>query len=92
MDIGYLIVFLFEGCIAAIVAKERGMVAATTLGLISAAMSGTAVVSWVVQGHWALSRLTWDFADMLAILIGGAIVRTQRSARHLSGNENLPNT
>ena len=78
IDIGYLIVFLFEGCIAAIVAKEREMAAATTLALISAAMTGVAVVSWVVQGHWALSRLTWDFADTFAILIGGAIVRTQR--------------
>jgi hypothetical protein len=92
IDIGFLIVFLFEGCIAAIVAKEREMAAATTLSLIYAALCGTAVVSWVVQGHWALSRLTWDFADTFAILIGGAIVRTQRSARHLGGNENLPNT
>jgi hypothetical protein len=93
LDIGYLIVFLFEGCIAAIVAKEREMAAATTLSLILAAMTGVAVVSWVVQGHyWPLSRLTWNFADTFAILIGGAIVRTQRSARHLSGNENLPNT
>jgi hypothetical protein len=92
LDIGYLIVFLFEGCVAAIVAKEREMAAATTLSLIYAALCGTAVVSWVVQGHWALSRLTWDFADTFAILVGGAIVRTQRSARHLSGNENLPNT
>jgi len=91
LDIGYLIVFLFEGCIAAIVAKEREMAAATTLSLISAALCGTAVVSWVVQGHWALSRFTWDFADTIAILIGGAIVRTHRSA-HLSHNENLPNT
>ncbi len=78
IDIGYLIVFLFEGCIAAIVAKEREMAAATTLALISAAMTGVAVVSWVVQGHFALWRLTWNFADMFAILIGGAIVRTQR--------------
>jgi hypothetical protein len=92
LDIGYLIVFLFEGCIAAIVAKEREMAAATTLSLISAGLCGAAVVSWVVQGHWALSRFTWDFADTFAILIGGAIVRTRRSARHLSDNENLPNT
>jgi hypothetical protein len=92
LDIAYLIVFLFEGCIAAIVAKEREMAAATTLSLIYAALCGTAAVSWVVQGHWALSRLTWDFADTFAILIGGAIVRTQRSAPHLSDNENLPNT
>ena len=92
IDIGYLLVFLLEGCIAAIVAKEREMAAATTLSLIYAALCGTAVVSWVVQGHFALSRLTWDFADTFAILIGGAIVRTHRSAQHLSGNENLPNT
>jgi hypothetical protein len=90
LDIGYLMVFLFEGCIAAIVAKEREMAAATTLSLISAAMTGAAVVSWVVQGHyWVLWRLTWDLADMFALLIGGAIVRTRRSAHHLSGNENL---
>jgi hypothetical protein len=89
LDIGYLIVFLFEGCIAAIVAKEREMAAATTLSLIYAALCGTAVVSWVVQGHWALSRLTWDLADTFAILIGGAIVRTHRSARHLRNSENL---
>ena len=91
LDIAYLIVFLFEGCIAAIVAKDREMAAATTLSLISAALTATAAVSWVVQGQWALSRLTWDFADTFAILIGGAIVRTQRSARRLSDNENLPN-
>lgn len=93
IDIGYLIVFLLVGCIAAIVAKEREMAAATTLSLIFAALTGAAVVSWVVQGdYWALWRLTWNFADTFAILIGGAIVRTQRSAQHLSGNENLPNT
>jgi hypothetical protein len=93
IDIGYLLVFLLEGCIAAIVAKEREMAAATTLSLISAAMTGAAAVSWVIEGHyWALWRLTWNFSDMFAILIGGVIVRTHRSAQHLSANENLPNT
>jgi hypothetical protein len=29
---------------------------------------------------------------LCGILIGGAIVRTHRSAHRLSGNENLPNT
>jgi hypothetical protein len=92
MDIGYVLVSLFVGCIAAIAARERGMAAATTLSLIFAAMTGAAVVSWLIEGHyWILGRLAWDFADMFAILIGGAIVRTHRSAQHLSGNENLPN-
>ena len=54
IDIGYVIVFLFVGCIAAVVAKERGMAAATTLSLIFAAMTGAAAVSWVVEGHYGL--------------------------------------
>jgi hypothetical protein len=93
IDIGQLLVFLFVGCVAAIGAKEREMAAATTLSLIFAAMTGAAVVNWVVEGHyWILWRLTWNFADSFAILIGGAIIRIHRSAQHLSGNENLPNT
>jgi hypothetical protein len=87
IDIGYLIVFLFVGCIAAIVAKEREMAAAMTLSLIFAAMAGTAAVSWVATGHyWILRGLTWNFADSFAIVIGGAIVRTHRSATRLSGS------
>ena len=102
IDIGYLLVFLFVGCIAAIAAKEREMAAATTLSLIFAAMTGAAVVSWVVAGHyWVLWRLTWDFADSFAILIGGAIVRSavapaqhadatvKQSAEHLKGKDSL---
>ena len=93
LDIGFLMAFFFEGCIAGIVAKERGMAAAMTISLIFAAMTGAAVVSWVVQGHyWALWRLTWNFADLFAILAGGAIVRAHRSAQHLSAKDNLPNT
>jgi hypothetical protein len=87
IDIGYLLVFLFVGCIAALAAKEREMSAAMTLSLIFAAMAGTAAVSWVATGHyWILWRLTWNFADSFAILIGGAIVRTHRSASRLSGS------
>jgi hypothetical protein len=93
MDIGYLLVFFLEGCIAAIVAREREMAAATTLSLIFAAMCAVAVVSWVVKGHYrALWMLTWNFADLFAILVGGAIVRTHRSAQHLRSSEKLRNT
>jgi hypothetical protein len=94
IDIGYVLVSLLVGCIAGIAAKERGMAAATTLSLFFGAMTATAVVSWVVEGHyWFLWRqLTWNFADLFAILIGGAIVRTHQSAQHLSSNENLRNT
>jgi hypothetical protein len=85
IDIGHLLVFLLVGCIAAIVAKEREMAAATTLSLIFATMTGAAVVNWVAEGHyWVLWRLTWNFADAFAILIGGVIVRTRRSANLLT--------
>jgi hypothetical protein len=93
IDIGYVLVSLCVGCIAAIVAKQREMAAATTLSLIFAAMTGAAVVSWVAEGHyWILQRVAWDFADMFAILVGGAIVRTHRSARHPGSDENLQGT
>jgi hypothetical protein len=81
ISIGYLIVFWFSGCIAALMAKGREMAAAMTLSLIFAVMTAVAVVSWVTAGHtWALQILPWDLADFLAIAIGGAIVRIYRSA------------
>jgi hypothetical protein len=84
---------LLVGCIAAIAAKERGMAAATTLSLFFGAMTAAAVVSWVVEGHYrVLWMLTWNFADLFAILVGGAIVRTLRSAQHPRSSENLLNT
>jgi hypothetical protein len=93
IDIGHLFVFLFIGCIAAVRAKESEMAAATILSLIFAAMTAAAALTWMIAGHyWLLWRLTWNFADLSAILIGGAIVRTHRSAQHLSAKENLPNT
>ena len=89
IDIGHLLVFLLVGCIAAVAAKQREMAAATTLSLIFAIMTAAAVLTWMVAGHYGmLWRLTWNFADSFAVLIGGAIVRTHR-APHLSGNKNL---
>jgi hypothetical protein len=93
IDIGLVLVSLLVGCIAAIAAKKREMAAATTLSLFFAAMTGAAMVSWLVEGHYrALWMLTWNFADLFAILVGGAIVRTLRSAQHPRSSENLLNT
>jgi len=52
------------------------------LGLIFGAMAVTAVLVMVSRSGddafvW---RLTWYFADSFALVIGGAIVRTHRSA------------
>jgi hypothetical protein len=77
MDTGYLITFLLVGFMVAIVAKEREMVATTTLSLIFGAMVVVALPSMVRHGI-PLSMLMWDFSDYLAVVIAGAIVRTHR--------------
>jgi hypothetical protein len=82
IDIGHILVFLFVGCVVALGAKGREMVATMTLGLIFGAM---VVVAFLVEvtrtGDDAFQwRLTWYFADSLAVVIGGAIVRTRRLA------------
>ncbi|HEY4052035.1 MAG TPA: permease prefix domain 2-containing transporter [Acidobacteriaceae bacterium] len=82
IDIGHLITFLFVGCVVALLAKRREMVPAIGLGLIFAAMAvvGSLAVVARTGDYTSLWRLTWYFADSFAILIGGAIVRTRRSA------------
>ena len=87
IDIGHLITFLFVGFIVAFVARGREMVATMSLGLIFGAMIVVSLPAVVMQAGYgiALSRLMWYFADSLAIVIAGAIVRTHRlgaAARH----------
>ena len=82
IDIAHLIVFLFIGFIVAWAARGREMLATMSLGLIYAAMALVASVYVVAKTGDAayLWRLTWYFADPLAIVIAGAIVRSQRLA------------
>jgi hypothetical protein len=82
IDIGHILVFLFVGCVVALGAKGREMVATMTLGLIFAAMVVFAfpVEATRTGGDAFQWRLTWYFADSLAVVIGGAIVRMRRSA------------
>ena len=80
IDIGFLIAFLFVGFVVAFVARGREMVATTTLDLISGAMIVVAFAAEVAKlGHGIpLSTLMWYFADSLAIVVAGVIVRTHR--------------
>jgi hypothetical protein len=80
--IGHVIASLFVGCIVALAAKGREMIATMTLGLILCAMAGAASFVLVARGHHSFLpwMLPWYFADWFAIVIGGAIVRTRRSA------------
>jgi hypothetical protein len=82
IDIGHLITFLLIGFVVAFVARQREMVATTTLALIFAAMAIVAsVYIWIRFGYDAsLWRLTWYFADSFVIVVAGAIVRMHRLA------------
>ena len=86
MLIAHLLASIFVGCMVALTAKGREMVATMTLSLVHYALAGvpvlamaivTAVRSGGVSFLWILAV---QFADSLAIVIGGAIVRTRRSA------------
>jgi hypothetical protein len=88
IDIGHLITFLFVGFIVAFVARGREMVATMALGLIFGAMIVVALPVEVMRFGYAmpLSRVMVYFADSLAIVIAGVIVRRHRlgaAARHV---------
>jgi len=82
MLIGHLILSAFVGCFVALVAKGREMVATTTLGLILCAMAGAADLAMLAKQPMD-DPLTWmlfQCSGPLAIVTGGLIVRTRRSA------------
>ncbi|MFZ0958267.1 MAG: permease prefix domain 2-containing transporter [Candidatus Sulfotelmatobacter sp.] len=89
MGMAHLLMSLLVGCAVAWAAKGREMLAAVTLALIFCPMIGAALV-WVamhgrVEGEWVL----WSCADPVAIVVGGLIVRTLRSAKRDSSPKQL---
>lgn len=79
--IGHVIASMFVGCIVAVAAKGREMFATLTLSLVLGVLGGVAILVAVSWGRpLFLGMLPWYFADWFAIVIGGAIVRTRRSA------------
>lgn len=78
IDIGHLITFLFVGFIVAFVARGREMVATVVLGLIFSAMTVVALPVVVMRYGAPLAWVTVSFADPLAIVVAGVIVRTHR--------------
>jgi hypothetical protein len=79
--IGHVIMSMFVGYIVALAARGREMIATMTLDLILGAMIGAAFLILVHSGNDSfLWMLPWNFADMLALVLGGVIVRTRRSA------------
>jgi len=89
--IGQVFASLFVGCVVGLAAKEREMVATTMLGLVLCAMTVAASLVWVGNGHASITwGLPWYFADWVAIVIGGAIVRTRRSVATSPPSDALP--
>jgi hypothetical protein len=79
--IGHVIASLVLGCLVALVAKTREMVAIIMLGLILTIMIATSSAVWVARGQGSLLwTLPLYLADPFAIVIGGIIVRSHRSA------------
>jgi hypothetical protein len=79
--IGHVIASMFVGCLVAVAAKRREIVATMMLSLVLCGLGGVAILVTVASGRpLFLSMLPWYFADWFAIVIGGAIVRMRRSA------------
>jgi hypothetical protein len=77
----HVIASIFVGCIVALAAKRREMVATMSLVLVLCALTGVSSV-WLASRNapilWGM--FPWYFADWFAIVLGGIIVREIRSA------------
>jgi len=80
MLIEHIIVSTFVGCVVGLAAKGREMIATMTLGLILCALIGAAVGSVATHLPVDTAWMLWSLADPFAIVVGGVIVRTLRSA------------
>jgi hypothetical protein len=80
MSIEHLIGAMFVGCVVALAAKGREMIATMTLALVLCALIGAAFVWVATHRPMDIAWMLWSCADPFAIVIGGAIVRMRRSA------------
>jgi Fe2+ transport system protein B len=89
MLIAHLILSVFVGCIVALVARGREMVATVTLALVLCSMSGVAYL--VSARDWLTAEvllwMLWQCVGPFALVVGGAIVRTRRSAVTISPSQ-----
>lgn len=79
--LGHVLASMFVGCAIAWAAKDREMVVTITLVFVLCAMTGAAVwVSVATRHSMILGMLPWNFSDWFAMVLGGTVVRTHRSA------------
>ena len=76
----YLLTTLLTGCVVALVAKKREMIATVALAIVLCVMILLGLVSALAQSGdlYFLSSMLWAFSDPLAIIIGGMVVREFR--------------
>jgi hypothetical protein len=83
MWIAHIILSMFVGGLVALASKGREMVATMTLGSVFCTMLAIAYFGWVAK-HWpmdlALPWMLFQAAGTFAMIAGGFIVRTHRSA------------
>jgi len=79
--VGHILLSLVVGCLVATAAKSREMVATMTLVLVLCVMTGVGLLG-AARGNSPIlwEMLPWYVVDWFAIVIGGAIIRTRRSA------------
>jgi hypothetical protein len=83
MLIEHLVLSMFVGCIVALVAEGREIVATMTLALVFGAMSAAAFLWVATHGPmYGVGWMLWSCADPFAIVVGGVIVRTRRLRNH----------
>ena len=76
----YLLTTLLTGCIVALIAKKREMIATMALGIILCAMILFGYLSALAKtgDTYYLGSMPWAFSDPLAIILGGMLVRRLR--------------
>jgi hypothetical protein len=89
MLFAHLILSIIVGCIVALAAKGREVVATMTLALVLCGLIGSALVWIAMHRPIDVAWMLWQWADPFAIVVGGAIVRTRRITRGHSDSESL---
>ncbi len=80
MSVELIVASMFVGCMVALAAKGREMIAATMLAFVFCVLIGSAWVWIGTHGPISVAWMLWSCSDPVAILVGGAMVRMRRSA------------
>jgi hypothetical protein len=84
LQIGRVLLCAAVGAFVALAAKRREMTATMVLALVQIALFFVGTCALIATGrdwfHWFLDMLPWNCLSSIATVVGGAIVRTRRSA------------